>query len=138
MPHTLVALLARHSISNDMEAIMPNSDGSGPEGAGAMTGWGLGPCGGARALGPGYGRGRGFGLGHGMGYGRGRGLGPGYGRGLGWLTVGYGADGEVAAAADMKAALEERKAFLRAELARTEALLGEAGSSNRSNEDTGK
>lgn len=117
---------------------MPNFDGTGPEGAGAMTGRRLGPCGGTRALGPGYGRGQGFGLGRGMGYGKGRCFGPGYGRGLGWLGVGYGSDSEVAAAADMKAALEERKAFLRAELARTEALLGEAGSSNRPNEDAGK
>ncbi len=117
---------------------MPNFDGSGPEGAGAMTGRGLGPCGGIRALGPGYGRGRGYGPGRGMGYGRGRGFGSGWGRGPGWLAVGYGAGGEVAAAADMKAALEERKTFLRAELARTEALLGEAGSSNQPNEDAGK
>lgn len=117
---------------------MPNFDGSGPEGAGAMTGRGLGPCGGIHALVPGYGRGRGCGPGRGMGYGRGRGFGLGRGRGSGWLSVGYGAGGEVAAAADMKAALEERKAILRAELARTQALLGEADGSNPPNEDAGK
>lgn len=74
----------------------------------------------------GPGRGRGCGPGRGMGYGRGRGFGPGLGARSGWLAAGYGAGGALAAAANMKAALEERKSYLRAELARTEALLGEA------------
>ena len=65
-----------------------------------------------------------------MCYGQGRGFGPGRRRGLGWLTVGYGAGGESTAAMGMKATLEERKAFLEAELARTEALLGEATTSS--------
>jgi hypothetical protein len=54
---------------------MPGFDGTGPLGAGSMTGRGLGPCG------AGYGRGwsRGFGRGLGRGYGRGFGYGRGYG-----------------------------------------------------------
>jgi hypothetical protein len=102
---------------------MPNFNGTGPNGAGAMTGRGSGPCGGARALGPGYGRGRGFGRGMGNGFGLGRGMGM--GRGLGRIAVGYGSGGEDVAASNIKLALEERKAFLSAEFARTEALLGE-------------
>lgn len=35
---------------------MPRFDGTGPNGAGPGTGWGLGPCGGGRA----WGLGRGF------------------------------------------------------------------------------
>jgi len=72
----------------------------------------------------------GFGGGRGMrgrgwaGGGRaGRGMSPGWGRGLGWLAVGYGTGGEESAAAGVKAALEERVSVLKAELARTEALL---------------
>ena len=53
------------------------------------------------------------------------GRGPGYG--MGWAAVGYGAGGEDSASANMRIALEERKAFLRAELARTEALLDADG-----------
>ena len=82
----------------------------------------------------GYGRGRGFGPGRCMGYGRGRGFGS------GWLAVGYGSGGGLAAAANMKDVLEARKTFLRAELARTESLLGEATSAGgtQANEDAGK
>jgi hypothetical protein len=43
--------------------------------------------------------------------------------------VGYGAGGESTAATNVKATLEGRKAFLEAELARTEALLGAATTS---------
>jgi len=41
---------------------MPNNDGTGPQGQGAMTGRGLGPCGGGmrRGCGRGFGRGMGF------------------------------------------------------------------------------
>jgi len=41
---------------------MPNMDGTGPQGMGAMTGRGLGPCGGGmrRGCGMGFGRGMGF------------------------------------------------------------------------------
>jgi hypothetical protein len=45
------------------------------------------------------------------------------GRGMGWTAVGYGPGGVASASANMRSALEERKACLRAELARTEALL---------------
>jgi hypothetical protein len=47
------------------------------------------------------------------------------GRGLGWTAVGYGDGGEERASASMRATLEARRAFLSAELARTEALLAE-------------
>lgn len=104
---------------------MPGMDGTGPVGAGALSGRGLGFCGTARpaAFGPGLGRGRGFGggFGRGMGGGPGRGL----GRRLGWFSVGYGAPGE-GPTSDIRAGLEERRALLRAELDRTEALLKSA------------
>jgi hypothetical protein len=66
---------------------MPRGDRRGPEGAGSMTGRGLGFCAGNDQ--PGYtadaapqGAGRGFrnGAGRGPGYGRGKGRGMGYGR----------------------------------------------------------
>ena len=41
---------------------MPNNDGTGPQGMGAMTGRGLGPCGCGMRRGFGYGFGRGFGF----------------------------------------------------------------------------
>jgi hypothetical protein len=57
---------------------MPGRNGTGPMGAGSMTGRGLGACTGVNAVGYGYGRG--------MGYGRGlfcrRGYGRGFGRGV--------------------------------------------------------
>jgi hypothetical protein len=79
--------------------MMPAFDGTGPYGAGPMTGWGRGFCSprgsayapyqswgpGYRGLayGPGFGRGRGFrrGFGPGMGWGRGYGRGFGFPRG---------------------------------------------------------
>ncbi len=57
---------------------MPNRNGTGPEGLGPRTGWGMGNC----AGGPAYGYGRGGGRG------RGRGFGPGRGRGRGWFGSG--------------------------------------------------
>ena len=54
---------------------MPRMDGTGPMGAGTLTGRGFGPCGG----------GQGFGCGRGRGNGMGRGMmnaGQGYGRGI--------------------------------------------------------
>ena len=98
---------------------MPNFNGMGPEGRGPLTGRGQGHCGGAAAAtaGRGIGRGRGFARGRGCAMGRG----PGHG--MGWAAVGYGPGGEASASENMRFALEERKAFLRAELARTEALL---------------
>lgn len=50
---------------------MPAFNGTGPQGAGSMTGRGLGPCGGGAAYGRGMGRGMGRGLGRGLGFGRG-------------------------------------------------------------------
>lgn len=64
---------------------MPGFDGTGPMGAGAMTGGGRGYCNPYRGTygGRWFGGGRGFGRGgFGGGYGRGRGYG--YGRGFGW------------------------------------------------------
>ena len=52
---------------------MPNRDGTGPDGQGAMTGRGLGPCG--RGTSRGLGRGRSVGRGQGRGQGRGLGRG---------------------------------------------------------------
>jgi len=96
---------------------MPNLNGTGPRGCGQMTGRGMGPCGSGKAYGNGPGNGRGFG--GGRGFGRGQGFGRGPGAGFGWASVGYGEDGT----ASMRAALESRRDYLRAELARTDALL---------------
>jgi hypothetical protein len=61
---------------------MPKRDGTGPMGAGAMTGRGLGFCEGADPVRYGYGRGIGAGPRGARGCGRGRGPGRGYGRGF--------------------------------------------------------
>ena len=59
--------------------LMPGFDGTGPMGAGPMTGGGQGFCNPASAgYGRGFGRGRGFRRGYGPGFGRG------FGRGFGW------------------------------------------------------
>ena len=52
---------------------MPRMDGTGPMGAGTMTGRGFGPCAGGKGLGCGMGRGAGMGRGmsNGQGYSRG-------------------------------------------------------------------
>jgi len=127
---------------------MPGMNRTGPEGLGPMTGRGMGFCGGGCGVAPGYDRGSGRGSGRGMrngygpaegaGNGRGRGFGPGMGRstgpgrGLGWFSAGYSGAGysgtgdraqEATTARDIKSALENRAGFLRAELARTEAML---------------
>ena len=86
-----------------------------------MTGRGSGPCGGARD--PGYGHGRGFT--HGGGQGKGRGMGHGPGRSLGWVALGYGREGVDSPGTSIRGALEARKAFLSAELARTDSLLAQ-------------
>ena len=65
---------------------MPGFDGTGPQGAGPMTGGARGYCNPATA---GYAPRYGMRLGYGRGLGRGRGFGAGYGRGFG--TRGYGA-----------------------------------------------
>jgi len=124
---------------------MPGMNRTGPEGLGPMTGRGMGYCGSARGANPVYGRGlgrglrnglgpaRGFGFGFGWGNGFGLGRAAGPGRGLGWFRAGYSgagysgagySDGVVAPVEDIKSALEDRAAFLRAELARTEDMLG--------------
>ncbi len=56
---------------------MPRRDGTGPMGAGSMTGRGLGSCTGARAVKYGVGLGLGLGLGFACRRGFGRGLGRG-------------------------------------------------------------
>jgi len=67
---------------------MPGFDGTGPMGAGALTGGGRGFCNPAgAAYGPRYGGG--FGYGRGLGRGRGRGFRRGFGPGLG-MGRGYG------------------------------------------------
>jgi len=71
-----------HSINTLNNAIMPNRNGTGPEGQGAGTGRGLGSCGqgnNSQTSGQGLGRGQG---GRGQG-GRGQGLGRGQGQGRG-------------------------------------------------------
>jgi len=72
---------------------MPGFNGSGPMGAGPMTGWGRGMCGQPAGAGnlPAYG-GRGYGYGRGMGFRRG--FGRGMGRGFGPAFGGYGAPPE--------------------------------------------
>lgn len=57
---------------------MPRGDGTGPNGAGAMSGRGMGRCG----------TNRGTGAGRSMGRGAGRGMGRGAGRGMGCSTGG--------------------------------------------------
>ena len=65
---------------------MPGGDRTGPLGAGPMTGWGLGYCGGYNV--PGYANYANmrpfFGRGYGFGRGRGRGMRRGLGFGLRW------------------------------------------------------
>lgn len=98
---------------------MPAFDGTGPNSYGSMTGRGFGPCGGGK----GYGKAQAYPRTVGINRVRGfcRGLGSRRGAGMGWAAVGYGNDGPAA----MRAVLEERRDFLRAELARTEAMLTE-------------
>ena len=112
---------------------MPNYNGTGPYGAGPKTGRGLGPCCGAQAYGRGMRRGGGFGMGAG-GMGRGVGFGASLGRGMGgfgprmgWYTAGYGTEDQEVREAGIKSTLEQRAAFLRAELEHTESLLKNQG-----------
>jgi len=69
---------------------MPGGDRTGPMGAGARTGRGMGFCAGFPA--PGYTNPMpGRGMGYGRGFGRGAGMGRGLGRGFGWRSAGgYG------------------------------------------------
>ena len=66
---------------------MPRGDGTGPAGAGSMTGRAAGFCAGYSV--PGYMNPAG-GRAYGGGFGRGRGMGRGFGRGFGWARAGYG------------------------------------------------
>lgn len=111
---------------------MPNFDGRGPMRAGMMPGKRREFCGNAHAMSfshnhrrrfvPG---GEGFGpMGHSDGFGPGRG--PGRSPGHRWYAVGYRTDAKTPAQSEgLRASLEARKAFLSAELARTEALISE-------------
>jgi|BioPla2DNA2_1021312.scaffolds.fasta_scaffold00324_32 hypothetical protein len=92
-------------VSNDKEVnSMPKRDGTGPMGAGEMTGRGFGPCAGAPGMEYSGGRGRGRGRGLCPGFNRRRG----FGRGLGF---GRGYSG------DQKDLLQEQKSFLQDRLA---------------------
>jgi len=83
--------------------VMPARNGTGPQGTGPMTGWGMGNCvvenpsntqtGQPSNVGLGRGLGRGRGIGMGRGLGRGRGLGM--GQGFAWQA--QGAQGNVPA-----------------------------------------
>lgn len=66
---------------------MPGFNGTGPNGAGPMTGRGMGSCAGNNV------DTRGFGVGRGLGLGAGRGLGRGLGRGAGRRGCGYASAG---------------------------------------------
>ena len=105
---------------------MPRRDGTGPTGAGAMTGRGLGACTGAEAVNYGGGRGRGIGLGRGCGrgFGRGfgRGLGQGYGSGIG-RGFGRGFVASQISAENRKELLEAEKAALQERLGSIDAQL---------------
>jgi hypothetical protein len=94
---------------------MPNHTGIGPYRDGPMAGRGFGPCGGAQVNGPKRGTGRGFG----------RGMGRVFGPQFGWFGVGYGSESEAIElrAQSLRASLEQRAAYLRAELARIESFL---------------
>ncbi len=119
---------------------MPRRDGTGPSGMGSRTGRGLGMCTGVnapgfgRGYGPGYGRGglrarngRGYGLGYGLGYGfrggrGGWGFGPGRREGM--------APDYAAVYPDARESLEERAAFLEAELASVKRRMDELDQDN--------
>lgn len=66
---------------------MPGFNGTGPNGAGSMTGRGMGSCAGNNV------DARGCGIGRGMGLGAGRGTGRGMGRGSGRKGCGYASAG---------------------------------------------
>lgn len=97
---------------------MPGLNGTGPAGAGSMTGRGLGPCGSGEGI-PAkefYGRGMGHPLGarfgRGMGCGRGMGFGGGFAPGYGYFrNAGAPLDEET-----RKSLLQEQRNFLKARL----------------------
>ncbi len=108
---------------------MPNFNGMGPFGMAPMTGRGLGPRGGAQVFGRGRRKKGGFGMGKGAGAGIGRctvrATGRGFGSWMSWFPAGYGADDLQIREQGLKATLEQRAAFLRAELERTESMLND-------------
>lgn len=97
---------------------MPRMDGTGPAGAGSMTGRGFSPCGSGEGV-PAekfYGHGLGYPMGarfdRGMGCGRGMGFGRGFGPGKGYLrNTGAPVDEET-----RKTLLQEQRNFLKARL----------------------
>jgi hypothetical protein len=98
---------------------MPRFDGTGPAGAGPMTGGGFGSCNPAGSIrrsyagwDSGYGRGRGFG--QGRGFGRGFGSWCGRGRGYGWQRS-YGPAHGSAYAGPYATNPEDELSMLRAE-----------------------
>ena len=89
---------------------MPGRDGTGPMGAGPMTGRGFGGCY------AGYGRGAGVaGFGFGRGIGRGMGCRGGFGRGIA-RCFGFQPEFEAPSVMSEKDFLEEQKKFLEAQL----------------------
>jgi len=103
---------------------MPRRDGTGPNGMGSQTGRGLGICTGVNAPGIGWGYGAGYGRGGGMRARNGYGYGPGFrggraGRGGAWGGGRWWGQSPDYAAVypDARESLEERAAFLEAELA---------------------
>ncbi len=94
---------------------MPRRDGSGPMGAGAMTGRGLGLCEGADTNAAdekrGFGLGRGMGLGKGFGAGRASGMACRNGRGRG-RSFGRGLEMKRNAQSTDQEWLNEQKSFL--------------------------
>ncbi len=88
---------------------MPQQNGTGPMGAGPMTGRGLGPCGGGQAQGRGFGRGMGLRQGSGRGW---------FGRGMCRFWPGWNAT-----AKDRKQALEDEAKMLEQDLADVKAEL---------------
>ncbi len=102
---------------------MPNLNARGPEGLGPVTGRGMGQCGGAK--GQNLRTGKGYGRGVGAEDGRGRGRGMCLGMGLGMR---HGSGGGAGVGLGMGYGRGRRAELLRAELERTESILGGAGS----------
>lgn len=103
---------------------MPGMDGTGPAGAGRMTGWGMGPCGndgsadysGYPMRGMVFGRGMGMRCGLGLGRRHGMGVGRGFGLGYGPSFRAFGAAGTGVDEEGLKEVLMDQKNFLKARL----------------------
>ena len=100
---------------------MPRGDGTGPWGAGPVTGRGLGWC-------PGY-RGSGFGFPSGRAWGHGYGA----GRSLGWRNAGYwcGPGAELNSVAQERAVLQRQLEAIQSNLTTIDQLMGAEGSKQR-------